>query len=267
MAKFLRTEICGHVLEVTLDRPPANAITPEVGHELHEVFCRLRDDPELRVGILTGHGRFFSAGWDLKQVAQATDPGAANDAVMNEPGGFAGITELWDLHKPFIAAVNGIAFGGGFEIALAADVVVCSDTAEFCLPEMQRGFVGDAGAIQRLPRKFPYNVAVELLLTGRRMGAQEAVRWGFAHQAVPQSDLMAKARELATSIADGAPLAVQALLEALPVIDRLSIVEAFARTKRGRSGLAAYERMLVSEDFLEGPRAFAEKRKPVWKGR
>jgi crotonobetainyl-CoA hydratase len=115
MAKFVRTEIQGHVLEVALDRPPANAITPEVGRELHEVFCRLRDDPELRVGILTGHGRFFSAGWDLKQVAQATDPGAANDAVMNEPGGFAGITELWDLHKPFIAAVNGIAFGGGFE--------------------------------------------------------------------------------------------------------------------------------------------------------
>jgi crotonobetainyl-CoA hydratase len=267
VGKFVHTETRDHILEVKLDRPPANAITPEVGRELHDAFCRLRDDLELRVGILTGHGRFFSAGWDLKQVAQATDPGEVNDAVMNEPGGFAGITEMWDLHKPFIAAVNGIAFGGGFEMALAADIVVCADTAEFCLPEMQRGFVGDAGAIQRLPRKFPYNVAVELLLTGRRMGAQEAVRWGFAHTSLPQAELMNKARELATNIADGAPLAVQALLEALPAIDRMPIKEAFARTKRGRTGLIAYERMLQSEDFLEGPRAFAEGRRPIWKGR
>ena len=267
MAKFVRSEQRSNVLEVSLERPPANAITPEVGRELHAAFARLRDDPELRVGILTGHGRFFSAGWDLKEVAQATDPGEVNDAVMNEPGGFAGITEFWDLGKPFIAAVNGLAVGGGFEIALAADVVICSDTAEFALPEMQRGFVADAGAIQRLPRKLPYNVAVELLLTGRRMSAAEAVRWGFAHSAVPSPDLMHRAREMAAIIADGAPLAVQALLEVLPAIDRVPLKEAFARTKRGRTGLSAYERMFLSEDFLEGPRAFAEKRKPMWKGR
>ena len=168
--------------------------------------------------------------------------------------------------KPFIAAVNGLAIGGGFEIALAADVI-CRRHAAFALPEMQRGFVPDAGAVQRLPRKLPYNVAIELMLTGRRMDALEAVRWGLAHSAVPSPDLMHRAREMAATIADGAPLAVQALLEVLPAIDRMPLKEAFARTKRGHTGLLAYERMFLSEDFLEGPRAFAEKRKPMWKGR
>ena len=267
MAQFAHVVKVGHVLEITLERPPANAITPEVGRELNAAFSRLRDDPELRVAILTGgSGRFFSAGWDLKEVAKETDPGEANDAIMNQPGGFAGILEMWDLNKPFIAAVNGLAVGGGFEIAMAADIVVCVENAEFALPEMQRGFVPDAGAIQRLPRKLPYNVAVELMLTGRRMGVAEALHWGFVHAAVPQAELMAKARQIATKIAESAPLAVQALLAVLPVIDRLSLQQAFARTKRGQTGLPIYEQMLQSSDFLEGPRAFAEKRKPVWKG-
>jgi crotonobetainyl-CoA hydratase len=268
MAEFTRVERRGAVLEIVLDRPPANAITPAVGAELHAVFSGFRDDPDLRVAILTGAGnRIFSAGWDLKEVAQATDPGEVNDAVMEQPGGFAGITELWDLDKPVIAAVNGVAVGGGFEIALAADVIVAADHAEFFLPEMQRGFVPDAGAIQRLPRRIPYNVAMEMMLTGRRMSAREAAHWGLVSATVPGAELMAKAREIAAMIAEGAPLAVQALLEVVPAIDRLPEREAFARTKRGRSSLPAYERMLLSEDFLEGPRAFAEKRKPVWKGK
>jgi crotonobetainyl-CoA hydratase len=186
---------------------------------------------------------------------------------VNMPGGFAGITEFWDMNKPVIGAVNGLAIGGGFEIALAADVILAADHAEFALPEMQRGFLADAGAVQRLPRRVPYNVAVELMLTGRRMGAAEAVHWGLAHRAVPAAHLMPVAREIAHTIADGAPLAARALLDVLPVIDRLGEREAFARLKPGKSGVDSYERMLVSEDFEEGPRAFVEKRKPVWKGR
>jgi crotonobetainyl-CoA hydratase len=266
--KFVRTERLGGVLEITLDRPPANAITPEVGQELHQVFCELRDDDALRVGILTGAGdRIFSAGWDLKMVAEATDPAKVNDEVMNVPGGFAGITEFWDLNKPVIAAINGFAIGGGFEIALAADILIAAKHAEFSFPEMQRGFVSDAGAIQRLPRRIPYNVAVELMLTGRRMGAAEATHWGLVHAAVPLPELLPHAHQIAATIADSAPLAVRALLEILPLIHELPEREAFARAKRGRTGSPFYERMLVSEDFLEGPRAFAEKRKPVWKGR
>jgi crotonobetainyl-CoA hydratase len=268
MAEFIRTEQRGPVLEVTLDRPPVNAITPAVGAELNAVFRAFREDPAQRVAILTGGAnRIFSAGWDLKDVSQATDPGAVNDAVMEAPGGFAGMTELWDLHKPIIAAINGLAIGGGFEIALACDILVTVDTAEFALPEMQRGFVPDAGAVQRLPRRIPYNVALEFMLTGRRMTAREAAQWGLVNAVVEPSELLPHARRLAEAIAEGAPLAVEALLEIVAAIDRLPEQEAFARTKRGRSGLPTYERMLLSEDFLEGPRAFSEKRKPVWKGR
>lgn len=268
MSQFVSTERAGHVLEITLSRPPANAINAEVGRQLHKAFRQLQDDPELRVGILTGgSGRIFSAGWDLKEVAKETDAGEANDAVMNEPGGFGGITEFWERTKPVVGALNGVAVGGGFEIALALDVLVAVDDAEFWLPEMQRGFVPDAGAIQRLPRKIPYNIAMEMMLTGRRMSAKEAVHWGLLHAVVPRADLMPRVRDLAQTIAEGAPLALQALLEVCPAIDRLPLTEAFSRTKRGASGLPIYERMITSEDFLEGPRAFAEKRKPVWKGR
>lgn len=266
--KHVRVERRGSILEVTIDRPPANAITPEVSDELHDAYCLLRDDAGLRVGIVTGAGtRIFCAGWDMKEVARATDPAAVNDAVMNKPGGFAGVTEFWDLQKPVIAAVNGAAVGGGFEIALAADIILAADHAHFALPEMARGFVPDAGALQRLPRRIPYNIAMELLLTGRRMDAAEAARWGLVSTVLPGSKLMAAAHRMAESIADGAPLAVRALLEILPAIDRLPLVQSFDKMKRGRSGLPAYERMMISEDFLEGPRAYAEKRKPVWKGR
>jgi len=267
MSNFIKTENRGSVFEVTIDRPPVNAITHGLSRELHEIMCGFRDDPALRVAILTGAGnRAFSAGWDLKEVALATDPAVVNDEIMEAPGGFGGITEMWDLHKPVIAAINGAAVGGGFEIALAADIIVAVESAVFQLPEMQRGFVPDAGAIQRLPRRLPYNVAVEMMLTGRRMSATEAVGWGLVHAAVKADDLMPRARMLAETIAEGAPLAVQALLEIIAVIDRMPEQQAFETTKRQKSGLPFYERMLTSEDFLEGPRAFAEKRKPVWKG-
>ncbi|MGE0716402.1 MAG: enoyl-CoA hydratase-related protein, partial [Alphaproteobacteria bacterium] len=176
MAEPVRVERRGPIIEVTIDRPPANAINPAVGAALYKAFCTLRDDPELRVGILTGAGeRMFSAGWDLKEVAQATDAAAVNDATMDAPGGYAGFTELWDRGKPIIAAINGLAVGGGLEMALAADIIVAADHAWFALPEMKRGFLPDAGAVQRLPRRIPYNVAMEMMLTGRRMEVAEAV--------------------------------------------------------------------------------------------
>jgi crotonobetainyl-CoA hydratase len=268
MESIVHTARRGAVLEVTLDRPPVNAISLAVSHALHAAFETLRDDPDLRVGILTGAGdRVFSAGWDMKEVAAAESGAEVNDAAVGAPGGFAGLTEFWDLHKPVIAAVNGVAVGGGFELVLACDLVVAAEHAEFFLPDMQRGFVADAGGVQVLPRRLPYNVAVELLLTGRRMGAREAAQWGLVNAVAPAAEVMTRARAMADTIVEGAPLAIQALMEALPALVPLSVQEAFARTKRGRSGLPAYERMLTSEDFLEGPRAFAEKRKPVWKGK
>jgi crotonobetainyl-CoA hydratase len=267
MASPVKFQRNGPILEITLDRPPANAIDLEVGRALHATFRQLLDDSDLRVGIITGGGRrIFSACWDLKALAASEDVAAANDAAVNMPGGFAGITEFWDLNKPVIAAVNGLAIGGGFEIALASDIIIAAEHAEFALPEMQRGFLADAGGVQRLPRRVPYNVAMELLLTGRRMPVAEAVQWGLVHKAVPADMLMTTARELANIVAAGAPLAVQALLEVLPAIDRLDEQAAFAKIKPGKSDLDAYERMLTSDDFMEGPRAFAEKRKPVWKG-
>lgn len=264
----VRVERRGPIIEMTLTRPPANAVTAQVSRELHAAFCTLRDDAELRVGILSGgDGRIFCAGWDLKEVAQQTDPMAANDSILDMPGGFAGVTEFWDLGKPVIAAVNGSAVGGGLEIALACDIILAVDQAFFALPEMARGFIPDAGAVQRLPRRIPYNVAMEMMLTGRRMSAAEAAHWGLVHAVLQPQNLIPRAREMALCIADGAPLAVRALLEIVPAVDRMALADAFARLRQRDGAFPAYEAMLASEDFLEGPRAFAEKRRPVWRGK
>ena len=270
MAEFVRTERRGKVLEVVLDRPPANAINRQTSRELYAAFKTLQDDPDLTAGIITGAGdRIFSAGWDLKEVASGGyDPDAdADPETGNGPGGFAGITEYWDLLKPVFAAVNGYAVGGGLELALGADIMVAAEHADFFLPEMQRGLLADAGAVQRLPRRIPYNVAVEMLYTGRHLSAEEAVHWGLVHKVVPADELMPTVRAMADELSEGAPLALQALKEVLGSIESLSLPEAMAKTKPGRSGLPMYEKMSDSEDFMEGPRAFAEKRKPVWKGR
>ena len=215
----LLVERRGKVLELTMNRPPVNAINSEISDRMYEAFCTLRDDPELTLGLITGTGeRCFSAGWDLKEVTERAEE-VENIAQLGvTPGGFAGFTEMWDLTKPVIAAVNGATVGGGFEIALAADIILAAGHAEFWLPEMERGLLADAGAIQRLPRRVPYNVAMELLYTGRHLSAQEAKHWGLVHEVLPLDELMPRAREMAQQIADGAPLALQALKEVVPAI-------------------------------------------------
>lgn len=249
----------GQILEVTLDRPKANAIDNATSRAMGELFSAFRDDPDLRVAILTGAGdRFFSAGWDLNAAADG-------DALEGEygVGGFGGITELHDLHKPIIAAANGMAVGGGFELALACDLIVAADHAEFFLPEIFVGLIADAAAL-RLPKRLPYHIAQEMLLTGRRMGAEEAHRWGLVNAVVPRAEVMGKAREFAATIIQAAPLSIAAVKEITRATAALSIPDSYALLKSGQ--LPHYTQMLNSEDAKEGPRAFAEKREPVWRG-
>jgi crotonobetainyl-CoA hydratase len=261
MVESVHTEVVDGVLVVTLDRPTANAIDVPTSQALYDAFARLETDPALRVGVLTGAGgRFFSAGWDLKAAAA----GEAVDADHG-PGGFGGLTEYLDRTKPVIAAVNGLALGGGLELALAADLMVVADHAELALPEVRVGLVADSGGLLRLPRRLPEAVARELLLTGRRMTATETGRWGLANRVVPGAELMDTALELAADIRAGAPLAVAAVQEVLAATAGLDVRDGFARLRSGE--LTAYARMQQSEDAAEGPRAFAEKRPPQWRGR
>ena len=205
-------------------------------------------------------GRFFCAGWDLKAAAAGEDAGADHG-----PGGFAGLTELHGRAKPIIAAVNGVAAGGGFELALAADLVVAAEHADFRLPETGLGIIPDSGGVLWLPRRLPRPVAVELLLTGRPMTAAEACDRGLVNQAVPADQLMPAARALAAQIIRSAPLAVAAVLEVLDATETGSVPEGFAALRSGR--LPRYAAMLASEDAAEGPAAFAARRPAVWKGR
>ncbi len=260
MSDPVRREVDGHVLVITLDRPKANAVDVATSQALYDAFAQLQDDPALRVAILTGAGdRFFSAGWDLKAAAA----GEAVDADHG-PGGFAGLTEFFDRSKPVIAAVNGLALGGGLELALAADLIVAAEHAEFALPEVLVGVVADSGGLLRLPRRLPEAVAREMLLTGRRMGASEAERWGLVNRVVAAEDLMGAALDLAAQICAAAPLAVAAVQEVLAETAALDVREGFRRL-RSRE-LPRYERMLRSADAVEGPLAFAERRPPVWRG-
>lgn len=257
----VRTEVCDGVLEVVLDRPKANAIDAATSIELGEVFARFRDDDSLAVAILSGAGeRIFSAGWDLKAAAERGE----SESTYQGVGGFAGLTEMFDLDKPVIAAINGMAIGGGFELALACDLILAVDSAAFQLPETSVGVVADAGGVQRLPRRLPYHIAMELLLTGRRMESAEAARYGLVNEVVPREALWPRARALARSIAAGAPLSVRAIKQMVRGMEGMTVQEAFAAT-RARM-FPTHARLLQSEDRLEGPRAFAEKRRPVWRG-
>jgi len=255
----VRTESHGPIVEITIDRPKANAIDSATSRELGAVFAGFRDDDAARVAVLTGAGdRFFSAGWDLKASV-------AGDTEDWGPSGFAGLTELFDLDKPVIAAVNGYAAGGGFELALACDLIVASTTATFFLPEVNLGLVPDAGGVLRLPKRLPRAIAMEMLLTGRRMGATEAARWGLVNTIVEPTDLMEVARGLAGDVAAAAPLAVRAVKAIVGATAEITEEEGYAALHGGR--IPAYQRALASEDAQEGPRAFAEGRDPAWKGR
>lgn len=259
MSETVKTEINGRVLTVTLDRPKANAIDAETSREMGIVFAEFRDNPDLRVAILTGGGeKFFSAGWDLSAADEGEDY-MADFGV----GGFGGISEMHDLNKPVIAAVNGYACGGGFELALACDMIVASETAQFWLPEPRAGVVADSGCL-RLTHRLPRAVALEMLLTSRRMAADEAQKWGLVNRVVPQEEILNEAAKLADEIVQAAPLATQATKEIVRNCEMVSIEQGYSILRSGT--LDVFERMLKSEDAVEGPRAFNEKRDPVWKG-
>jgi crotonobetainyl-CoA hydratase len=268
MSEIVETERIGPILRITLNRPKVNAINRALSRALYAAAQQLQADPDLRVGIVTAKGdRVFCAGWDFVEAIEgASDPVEGGAESGSGDGGFGGITEYWELKKPLIAAVNGAAVGGGFELALAADVIVMSENAYLELPEMQRGILPDAGGVQRLPRRIPYNVAVEMMLTGRRMSSGEALGWGLAHKVTSIDQLQDVAFSLATRIAQGAPLALQAFKEVMQAIDGRPLPEAMAMTRLGAAQLPLRDRMWRSEDAKEGPRAFLAKRAPRWRG-
>ena len=260
MNDVIRTRREGGVVEVTLDRPKANAIDLATSRLMGETFRAFRDDPEARVAIVTGAGdRFFSAGWDLKAAA-AGDPVDGDYGI----GGFGGIQELPGLNKPLIAAVNGIAVGGGFEVALSCDLILASSTAQFGLPEINAGTIADAASI-KLPRRMPYHVAMELLLTGRFMDAGEAQRWGIVNEVLEPDALLDRAWELARLLASGPPLVFAAIKEVVRESENLRSQDALSRVMKRQ--IPTVDRLYDSEDLKEGARAFAEKRAPSWKGR
>jgi len=256
----VKTHISDGVLEVTLDRPKANAIDLATSRIMGDIFQQFRDDNQLRVAIITAAGeRFFCPGWDLKAAADG-------DAVDGDygVGGFGGLQELRDLNKPVIAAINGICCGGGLELALSADIILANEQATFALPEIRSGTVADAASI-KLPKRIPYHIAMEMLLTGRWLDAAEAHRWGFVNQIHPCDQLMNKTREMARSLAAGPPLVYAAIKEIVRDAEDSKFQDALSRITQRK--LATVDVLYGSEDNLEGARAFAEKRDPVWKGK
>jgi crotonobetainyl-CoA hydratase len=246
------------VLEITIDRPKANAIDLPASRRLNDVISEFRDDSALKIAIITGAGdRFFSAGWDLKAAADGED----SDEDWGV-GGFGGLNHPRKLNKPVIAAVNGIACGGGFEVVLGTDIIVMEEHAKFALPEINVGVLPDAGTI-KLRRRIPYHVAVEFLMTGRWMDAIEAKHWGLANHVVPTGEGMAKAREIARQLADGPPLLFPAIKQLLRHSETLSEYAAFEL----HDSLDLVQQVVRSDDLKEGTRAFSEKRRPRWTGR
>lgn len=258
MTAGFRVETVDGIATLTIDRPKANAIDAATSKAMGEAFVAFDADPEVRVVIVTGAGeRFFSAGWDLGAAAD----GEAFDSDYG-PGGFGGFPDLPDRRTPVIVAVNGMAVGGGFEIAMAADLIVAAEHAQFFLPEAGLGIIPDAGSV-RLPKLLPGPIAREMLLTGRRMGADEAARWGLVNRVVPAAELLDAARALAREVMWAAPLSIAAMLDIGRRTAHSDPIEAMGLIKELRSYRAAID----SEDAAEGNVAYMEKRPAVWKGR
>tara|TARA_B110000503_G_scaffold75740_1_gene116930 strand:+ start:6888 stop:7670 length:783 start_codon:yes stop_codon:yes gene_type:complete len=250
----------GPIIEVMLDRPKANAVDLVTSREMGEVFEDFRDDADLRVAIVTGAGeKFFCPGWDLKAAA-------GGDEVDGDygVGGFGGMQELPNLNKPIICAVNGICCGGGLEIALSTDIIIAAEHATFALPEIHSGTVADAASI-KLPKRIPYHIAMEMLLTGRWLDAEEAHRWGFVNEIVPADKLNSRAWEIAELLASGPPLVMAAIKEVVRDAENSKFQDSLNRITSRE--LPTIDTLYGSEDMHEGFRAFTEKRDPVWKNR
>lgn len=255
----VRLERTGHVLIITIDRPEArNAINTEVATALGAAVERLTADDDLRVGVLTGTGAAFSAGFDLKAFA------AGEPALLDEhrDWGFAGFANHWSP-KPIVGAVNGFAFGGGMELALACDLLVAAESARFALPEVTRGLIAGGGGLPRIVQQLPGKIGAQLVLTGRPIDAAEAARWGLVNRVVADDELLDAALDLAGAIAANAPLAVRVTKQLLADLATESIWEAEAFER----ATTAFEQVMASDDAAEGARAFAEKRPPRWTGR
>lgn len=262
--EFVLYEKKGPIGYVTLNRPEVlNALHAAAHAELNAIFDEIAGDDDVWVVIMTGAGnRAFSAGNDLKVTAAAgRNGGQAMPAPQANTGGFGGITSRFNLNKPIIAAINGWAMGGGCEMALATDIIIAAEHAQFGLPEPLRGLIAGAGGVHRLPRQIPLKRAMGMMLTGKPISAQTALEWGLVNEVVPMDQLIATAERWAKEISVCSPLSVRATKEASMRGLDVPLAEAL------KTRYPATETLFASEDMIEGPRAFAEKREPQWKGR